>query len=55
MFINQSALIEQLIQLNHKLDSLILIMEAEVYNKAQYEATHERSRDTSDEPPAKQC
>ena len=52
MFINQSALIEQLIQLNHKLDSRLSMMEVKVYNKTQPKATHERSEDKSDVLPA---
>ncbi|POM80937.1 Hypothetical protein PHPALM_1159, partial [Phytophthora palmivora] len=55
MFVHQAALIEQLIQVNRKLDARMAMMEAKVYNKQQqtHTTTHKTSEDTCKEPAPK--
>ncbi|KAG3242567.1 hypothetical protein PI124_g12582 [Phytophthora idaei] len=55
MYLHQASLIEQLIQVNHKLDMRLSIMEAKFYNKQEdTPTTNEVSINTeSNEPPAK--
>ncbi|POM79091.1 Hypothetical protein PHPALM_3306 [Phytophthora palmivora] len=55
MFVRQAALIEQLIQVNRKLDARMAMMEAKVYNKPQqtHTTTHKTSEDTCNEPASK--
>ncbi|POM66465.1 Hypothetical protein PHPALM_17671 [Phytophthora palmivora] len=52
MFVHQTALIEQLIQVNRKLDARVAMMEAKVYNKQQqtHTTTHKTSDYTFNEP-----
>ncbi|OWY91537.1 hypothetical protein PHMEG_00039842, partial [Phytophthora megakarya] len=51
-FRQQAALIDELIQLNKKLDARMSTMEAKICNKTQ-PTTHERSEETVNDPPAK--
>ncbi|OWY96560.1 hypothetical protein PHMEG_00033146 [Phytophthora megakarya] len=50
-FRQQAALIDELIQLNKKLDARMSTMEAKICNKTQ-PTTHERSEGTANDPPA---